>query len=119
MAQQVKNLSSIQEDASSIPDFTQWIKDLALLQVVVWVTEAAQICCCLGCGVDCSYSSDLTPSPETSMCCRYGPKKKKKINVNGIRGDLGHEIKPNDSWSWEYHQKWENTNWVPGKAGRM
>ena len=30
--------------------------------------------------VACSYSSDLTPSLGTSICCRYGPEKQKKKN---------------------------------------
>ena len=32
MAQQVKNLTSINEDAGSVPDLTQGVKDLALLR---------------------------------------------------------------------------------------
>ena len=35
MVQQVKNLTSNHDDESSIPGLTQWVKDLALPQVVV------------------------------------------------------------------------------------
>jgi len=35
VAQQVKNPTSIHEDASSIPGLDQWIKDMALLGAVV------------------------------------------------------------------------------------
>ena len=48
MAQWVKNLTSIHEPW---PYSAQWVKDPALLQAAVWVTDAAQIWCCPGCGV--------------------------------------------------------------------
>ena len=35
MAQWVKNLTSIREDADLIPDLTQWVKDLVLPRAVV------------------------------------------------------------------------------------
>ena len=61
-----------------IPGFAWWVKDPALPWAVVYVTEAAQILRCCGCG----YSSNLTPSQGTSICHGCSPEKKKK-KING------------------------------------
>ena len=52
VAQQVKNLTRIHEDADWIPGLTQWAKDLALLRAVGYTADKARIWHCYGCGVD-------------------------------------------------------------------
>ena len=39
------------KDEGLVLGLTQWVKDLALLQAAAYVTDAAQIHCCCGCGV--------------------------------------------------------------------
>ena len=51
VVQQFQNLTSVCEDAGSIPGLAQWIKDLALPGAAAQVTDAARILNCCSCGV--------------------------------------------------------------------
>ena len=51
MAQQVKNLTGLHEVVDLILGPTQWVKDPALPQAVVWVVDVAQIWCGYSCGI--------------------------------------------------------------------
>ena len=75
------NLTSIHEDTGSIPDLTQWVRYLALLQDVVQVTDAAHAAVVVVQAVNCN--SNSTPSLGTSICYK-GDRKKDKSKKNYI-----------------------------------
>ena len=53
----------------SLPGLAQWVKDLALLQAMVGVTDMARIWSCCGSGIGWQLQFYWTPSLETSICC--------------------------------------------------
>ena len=79
MAQQVKVLTLSLARCGFDPwPRSEWVKDPALPQAAVQVTDAAQILCCCGCGVGLSCSSNLTPSPELLYATDVAVTKRKK-----------------------------------------
>ena len=74
----LRTQQSVSKDAGPIPGFSQWDKDLALLQAVAELADVAEIWCCHSCGVGSSCSFNLPPSPGTSIFCMKGKKEKKE-----------------------------------------
>ena len=57
----LRPLHSVREEAGSIPDLSQWVKDPALPQASGEVTHAAQILCCCDCDVGWQLQLRLDP----------------------------------------------------------
>ena len=78
VAQRVENLTECRKDAGSIPGLPRWLR--IWRRHKLWHRSEMQ----LGSNVAVSAvqarscSSDVTPSLGTSICCRWGCKKKKK-----------------------------------------
>ena len=76
MAQQVKKLASLPCRCGSVPGLTQWIKNRVLPRAAVQMWLGSGVAVAVAVAGSCC--SNLTSSLGTSVCHRFGCKKKKK-----------------------------------------
>ena len=79
----------------SIPGLALWVQDPSLPQIAAQVTDAAQIRCGPGCGLGCSFSSDMTQPGDHPCAARAAIKRKRERNKEKapiVGGDCGGEV---------------------------
>ena len=78
----LRTWESVHEDMGLIPGLSYWVKDPVLLQAEEYIADISCIHCCCGCGIGPSCSSNLSPSPGTSISHRCGLKKEEKKSIS-------------------------------------